>query len=136
MAIIDFEGLVLRLQELYANRIQANELRVRNTLDVSGADVVGYLGVRGDYGSPALEAQPTLTTGADPAAQVSWGDFPASAAAGVEIVDPSGTIDPATDIQHWPIQDPNNPRQKMFSFHWVDDPGNDVELEVTVAKII
>jgi hypothetical protein len=146
MGYLDLTGVNLRFDDLKSRLASIREARI-GTATVANLTVTdsvslpdswssGGNAIRGDYGSPALEKTVTLVSGDDPAATLSWGDYPASAAIGVEMSDPSGTIDVDEDVRHWPREDPNNPVRRVFEFEWVNDPGSDVELDVTVAKII
>jgi len=146
MGYLDLTGVNLRFDDLKARLASIREARI-GTATVRNLEVTdsvslpdswssGSNAIRGDYGSPALEQTVTLVSGEEPAATLSWGDYPASAAIGVEVSDPSGTIDVEEDVRHWPREDPNNPVRRVFEFEWVNDPGSDVDVDVTVAKII
>lgn len=136
MALIDLSFIRLKLSELVARTIE-----VKETLDVSDAEVVGLddlisAGVIGSYSDPAVQETVTLTSGLDPAGVVSWGDQPARLALDTQLNDPDGVIDPDQDIEFWAVEDPDDPDLRQFEFVWQNDPEQDVQLEVTISKII
>lgn len=138
MAAIDLSFLRLKVRSLIAKTVE-----IKETLDVTDADVVGLQfpeppapKILGDYGAPALDTTVTLVTGQNPAGTVSWGPQTARLAINTEITDASETIDPATDIEFWPAEDPDNPDLRIYEFAWINDPGADVDVQVTISKII
>lgn len=131
--MVDVTSYLLHLVSLAVSKLgiktaTAEQLTVEDKIDITGADTVGFPqdtnSVGGDFSDAFFDQSVTLTSGADPAAEVAMPDrciwF-----YGVDITTSSGEA----EVKPGPRQRSD---QSVAVIDWVTDPGTDETAQLTI----
>ena len=106
-------------------------LTVTENLDASQAQTTG-LGVDGTYQAPLYQDTVTLATGSNPAAEFAISDEQYTALVGVNAEAADFTGD--WDIISWPLV--NDQGSTVWHAEWRNDPGQDIDIQLTISRAI